>query len=776
LRTRLDDPARAVDRLGEALAIDPGHAEARASLEALLDSPVKMEAIRLLRPVCESEGDYERLIRFSEIQAGEADDPLERSRALREAAEVAEVGLADPQRAFDLLGRAFRHATAAPDLPALIDGLERLAGQVNGYGRIVEIYRETVPEILDGEIQVRCFLRAAELAYAVLGERETAREYYVKVLDMDGENAQAMKALEQIYEESEQWLELFEIYRRQVHNIYDDDARREILFRQARICELNLEDVSGAAQTYEQILESDSQNEAAIEALERLYPRLERWADLMEILDRKVGLRAAGRVDLLHQLGRLASEKLGDEERALEYYRRALDDDPNHGPTLASLESAMGDDTRKARVAEILEPVYKLHGDWAKLAKALDARLELTDDPSERKDLLRQIGMVYEEQLGDLEHAFETFARLFREDPEDHGSLDLLTRLGGLIENWARQAEVFSEVLEDVVADSPATAELAFMLGDLHEKRLADPGKARGAYQRVLAFSPDDPRAFAAVERMLLATEAWADLLELYRDAAEAALDVEQRKRFLYKSAEIHEQAGADLDAAINAYRNVLDIDDRDQRAVSSLDLLYRQAGRFEDLALHIRAQVDQAADPAARNEQRRRLAQVHERQLTDLVSAVDVYEEAILEQGGDPASQTELERLILDETQRRRIAEILEPVYRTADEWKKLVVILKTQVEFLDAPADKVARLREMARLHELRGSNYLLAFGALAQAFETDPQDREVLAELTRLAEQIDNWEELARVLEGQLGEIYDMQLKHEVLHLLGSTYDRR
>jgi tetratricopeptide (TPR) repeat protein len=776
LRTRIGDFARAVERLGEALAIDPTHAEARASLEALLDSPVKMEAIRLLRPVCEAEGDYERLIRFAEIQAGEADDPLERARALKEAAEVAEVGLADPGRAFELLGRAFRHGTADPELPALIDGLERLAGQVDGYPALVGLYREVVPDILDGELQVRCFLRAAELAHGVIGDVDTAREYYVKVLDMDGENRQAMDALERIYEEHEQWLELFEIYRRQVQITFDEAARRAILFRQARVCELNLEDVSGAAQTYEQILEGDALNEQAIEALERIYPRLERWADLMEILDRKVGIRAEGRVDLLHRMGRLAGEHLGDEERALECYRRALDEDPNHGPTLASLEAAMGDDTLKAQVAEILEPVYKLHGDWAKLARALDARLELTDDPADRKDLLRRIGMVYEEQLGDLDHAFDTYARLFGEDPEDGGSLDLLTRLGGVLENWGRQAEVFAGVLEDVVADTPATAGLAFTLGELYEKRLDDAAAARAAYQRVLAFSPDDPRAFAAVERMLLATEAWTDLLELYRDAADAALDTEQRKQFLYKIAGIHEQVGEDLDAAITAYRGVLEIDERDGRATESLDRLYRQAGRLEDLGLHIRAQVDLAPDAERRNEQRRRLARVHEEDLKDLDSAVDVYEEALLEAGGDPGSLAELERLILEETQRRRIAEILEPVYRDADEWKKLVVILKVKVEFLDAPAERVACLREMAELHERRGGNYLLAFGALAQAFEADPREREVLEELVRLAEHIDNWDELARTVEAQLENIYDVDLKHEALHLLGSTYDRR
>ncbi len=776
LGNELDEPERAVDRLGETLRIDSGHSAARASLEALLDGPAKLEVIEILKPICEAEGDYERLLKFAEVRAEESDDPLQRAEVLREAAEVAEVGLEDPQRAFELLGHAFRDAASSPDLPRLVEDLERLSSQVDGFARLVDLYREVAPEILDGDLQVRCYLRAAEVADGILEDHDTAREYYVKVLDMDGENEQAMNALERIYEEGEQWVDLFEIYRRKVQSAYDESARRDILFKQARVCEVNLEDVSGAAQTYEQILEDDPESSSAMEALERLYPRLERWADLMDLLDRRVELEPSGQVEVLHRLGSLAEKKLGDDERALDYFRRALATDPNHGATLKALESAMEDDAKRGRVAEILEPVYKLHGDWAKLAGALDARLELTDDPLERKELLRQIGTVHEEQLGDLEGAFETFARLFHEDVEDRGSWDLLGRLSAVLENWERLAEVYSAALEDVVGDTPETAELAFMLGEIYEHRMDEPVKAKAAYQRVLAFSPDDEKAFSAVERMLQATESWPDLLELYRDAADAALDAEQRKGYIYKIAEIQERANEDLDAAITAYRDVLDIDDRDERAIAELDRLFHQAERFEDLAVHLRSQVDREVEPERRNELRRRLASVFEEQLEDVGSAVDVLEEALMEEGGDRAALHELERLILDEEQRRRIAEILEPIYREEDQWKKLVVILKTQVEVTDIPGDKVSRFKEIAQLHENRGRNYLLAFNSLCKAFETDPSDHELLGEMVRLAEMIENWEGLAGALSESLEEIFDMDFKMEVLHLLGGIYDKQ
>ena len=774
LRAKLGEPERAVAVLGEALEVDKAHRGARTALTALLDGPVKLDAIAILRPLYELEGDYESLLRCAEIEAAELDDPLEKSRVLRAAAEVAEIGLNDAARAFGLMGRAVRTGTASPDLPSLLDGLERLAALTDAQDKLLDLYREVAPELLDGSLQVRCNLRVAEIAESAFGDVAVAREHYVKVLDLDGENATALDALERIYESQKQHFELFDVYRRKVQCASSDADRREILFKQARLCEERLEDISGATQTYEAILESDPENAQAIGALERLYPKADRHADLMDLLERRVEMEPAGRVDILHRLGELAREKLGDEERALEYLARALAADPGHAPTLASLERAMQDEALRGKVAEILEPVYSRRGDWTKLAEALDARLGACDDPGQRKELLHRIGTLFEEQLGDLERAFDTFARLFREDVEDRATWDVLNRLAGVLDCWAKLADVIAKALDDVVGDTPETAKLAFMLGQIYEQRLGRHKDARGAYQRVLAFSPDDSRAFDAVERMLLATEAWPDLLELYRDAADAALDLGQRKVFMFKIAEIRETANSDVDGAIAAYRDIVDLDSTDARAISALDRLYFSAGQFEELTMHLRMQIDGAPSTGARNDLRRRLGRVFEENLEDLTSAVDAYEEALAD--GDDKSLRELERLIMKEDQQQRIAELLEPVYREKDEWKKLVVILNALVGFTETPGEKVARLREIAQLHEGRGRNFNLAFNALALAFAADPADRDTLLELKRLAEGLGNWDDLAAAIEPHVADILDEALKKEVLHLLGHTFDQR
>ncbi|MBN2342252.1 MAG: tetratricopeptide repeat protein [Deltaproteobacteria bacterium] len=776
LEDHLNEPEDAVVQFGMALEIDPRHVDTRLGLERLLETSAKSAAIDLLKPIAEAEGNHVQLVKYLIIQADLADDPQEKSELFARAAEISEVGLDDTNQAFEFYCKAVRHGSANAELNELLDNVERLMDMVGGQKQVATLYAEVAPDVLDGDLQVRCYLQVAELSYRQLDDVSTAREYYLKIMDANAENEEAMNALEEIYRASEEYLELFEIYRQKVQNVFDDDLRKDILFKQAQVCEDKLDDISGAVQTYESILEIDQTNAEAIASLERLYPQEDRWNDLVELLENRRSNEPQNSVELACRLGQLIHDKLGDEDHAFDVFREALTENPEHGQSIALLESYMQDEDQRGRVAELLEPVYSHQGNWEKLAEVLDARLETCDDTIERKELLQRIGTVYEEQLGNLEKAFDTFARLFKEEPEDNASKELLTRLAGVLENWDKLAEVLAEVLDDVVGDTPETAELAFLLGGLYENRLSEPAKAKDAYKRVMAFDPDDARAFDAVERVLLAIQDWEELLLLYRTASEAAVDMDQQKAFLFKMAEIHENALNDKDAAIDIFREVLEIDDQDERTIDALDRLYYQTERFGDLADHFRNQIDLASGTGQRNALRRELAKIQEENIGDLNAAVDLYEEAISEAEGDRGSVSHLERLILNEDLRERIADILEPVYRETDEWKKLVVILQTQEGYLDSPGERVEKLREIAMLHETRGQNYLLAFEALSRAFVADPQDRMAYDDMCRLVEGIENYEDFAAGVAEAVDEVYDLDFKKDLLLRLGATYDLR
>ncbi|MBN2802685.1 MAG: tetratricopeptide repeat protein [Deltaproteobacteria bacterium] len=776
LRKHLNEPEQSVEFYKNALENNPDNDNAKESLEKLLDTVAKVMAVEVLAPIARSEGDHEKQLKFLLIMATDADDHMDKSNYYKEAGELAEMGLDKIDDAFDYYIEAVRFGASSDYLSDLMKNVQRLLDNDEKRKKLVSVYSEIASDILDAEIQVSVLQEVAEISFRDLGDIDTAKDFYLKIMDADAENSKAMNALEEIYQEQKDYLELFEIYRQKVHSIFDDNLKIDVLFKQAAVCENHLDDLSTAVSTFESILEIDTVNKSAIESLERLYPKEDRWADLMELLNRQRDNDPAKRVELSHRMGEVAKEKLGDEDQALMYFKDALDEDIEYKPTIDLLESYMSDEGLRGKAAEILEPVYSNQGNWENLARVLDARIEVCDDSIEKKELLARIGTVYEEQLGDLDKAFETFSRLFKEDHEDESSKELLLRLCNILENWKELSEVLAEILENVVGDTQETSELSFMLGDLYENRLQLPEKAIEYYRRVLSFAPDDPKAFDAVERMLLATKTWTELIALYRDATDAAVDLDKQKEFLFKMADIQEEHLEDIDAAINIYKEVIDLDDRDERSSNALDRIYFQNERFDDLADHFRNQIDMAEGVISRNALRRELAKLYEDQIHDFSSAVDLYEEAMAEPEGDKGSVSQLERLILNEDLRERIADILEPVYRETDEWKKLVVILNTQVSYLNNAGDKVEKLKEVAILHESRGQNILLAFNALAEAFIADPGDRFNYDEMIRLAKAIGNWEDVAAAIEPNIEEIFDIEFKKELLQVLGRIFDEQ
>jgi golgin subfamily B member 1 len=776
LRNQLNEPEESVRAYASALELDPDHSAARTALEVLVETKARVLAIEILTPIAEAEGNYEKQLHFLLIQADSNDDPVEKSELYRRAADIAENGLDRADQAFELIRNALRNGTASSELESILENTERLAQLVDGHRELLSLYREIVSDILDAALQVRCYLKIADTAYRIFEDVSVAREYFLKIMDLETDNERAMSALEEIYQHSGEYLELFEIYRQKIQNTYDDEERIRILFKQARVCEDHLEDFSSAIQSYEGILEIDESRRDAIAALERLYQREERWADLGDLLERRRTNEPDRRVELTQRLGKLVYDELGDVDHALELFSEVFAEDPEYSPTVETLESLMAVEGVRGRVAEILEPVYSQQGSFEKLATVLEAQSEACDDVMDRKILLRRMGTVYEEQLGDLEKAFGTFSRLFKEDPEDASSRDLLVRLTSVMDSWGQLSEVFSQILEDTVGDTSETAEMAFMLGEIFENRLSDPGRAKSAYRRVLAYAPDDARAFEAVERMLRATHSFPDLLALYRDAADAAMEVEKQKEYLFRIAEIHEEHMEDRSAAISVYREVLNLDERDERATNALDQLLFESEQFDELVEHFRNQILMADTAAQRNALRREMAKIQEQNLTDLSAAVDTYEEALSEPGGDSGSLAELERLILNENFQERITHILEPIYRDTDQWKKLVVILKTQVPYLDAPAEQMEKLREIAMLHETRGGNVVLAFRAHAAALAADPLDRISFDDMVRLSEGIGNWEEFAEAIRPVAEEVADPDFQKELLSCLGNLYDQK
>lgn len=156
---------------------------------------------------------------------------------------------------------------------------------------------------------------------------------------------------------------------------------------------------------------------------------------------------------------------------------------------------------------------------------------------------------------------------------------------------------------------------------------LASKRKTREAlakYMEVLHHDPVSPEALAWVDEHLRAKRKFADLRDVYQAASRApGLPSEDRRKYLSKVANICEQQLRDVDGAIQALKRAAQID---PSARDNLRRLLEKGHRWDDLAVLLDQEVDDAPDSEAQIALLKKLASMHEQKRKDPVSAGEAW------------------------------------------------------------------------------------------------------------------------------------------------------
>jgi tetratricopeptide (TPR) repeat protein len=781
-QTQIADLPSALEAYARALALDGAHGASRAALLGLLDDPsVRREAAALLRPLYEKDEEHARLLRVLEIEAEYADVPDAKLAVLAHALRVAEGPLHDAVRAWGYAARGVREGASTSAFPTWHAHAERLTEATADYAALATLLKEVAPEIADGDVQLDVTLRIAGLARTKLADTAGARDYYVKALDLRGDEKRALEALEAIYEETRDAPALLDILKRRAEVAATDDERKVILFKQARLSDETMRDARAAIETYEQIL-SFGLDTTAIAALERLYADAGRWDDLIALHEREITDKAtspARKADLLSALGRIHEKQLANFDEAFLKYEEALAVDAGHGATVAALEALMEERTHSARAAEMLEAVYLARLDWRRVMTTLEARLVVSEDPDERRQLLKRLSKLHEEQGEDYRAALETTAKLLAEDLTDETTWAELERLARVANAEARLAEIFAAELDKVTSDEPATARLSRRTGELFELR-KDVERALHYYRRAHAFAPEErDGSFEAIDRLLRESNRPAERVALYRQSLDWRDGAKERLTTLHTIALLEEAELGDDDKAIDTYRAALDVDETDAHSLESLSRLYARRERWRELGELLRRRAEQSALPDDEAKFRLELGRLLEHKLGDTTGAIDEYQ-ATTELAPAPADSGKqgvlaLEAILARGEHKARLVEILRPIYERADDWKRLVSLNDERLGVTEDRSEKVAVLRETAKLEEQRGGDPGKAFDAVRAAFVLDPDDGDTRGELDRLAEVTKRWDALADAYEQGIAKTEGIG-QRELLASLARVHDRR
>ena len=485
-----------------------------------------------------------------------------------------------------------------------------MRGTTAGFGSIDVLVRallDEFPELDPGRVRAAVERATARVAHAAL---DTEGHRFV-----DHHLARV--------EASEDSVERARILRELATNLEDRrDAERALVVRQAAFTEAAVAD--------------------DIDALLRLAAITQRWTDLP--LDAMARL-----IDPTQDASprRLAELAAAWQQQGLGY--RAAD----------CLERLLAIAPADAAAHEALELFYRTKGEWSPLIDLLSRRAVQVDD-RDRAELYRELGLIYERELGDDAGALDAYREADRLEPDHLDVVDALARLELRAGDSDGAALLSLERLARLVREPARRATVVFRAADV--ARHYDYDKAQALYERARADDPDLVPAIDGLATLLRDRGELAATVALLVDAAARPALAAERSRWLADAADFCVALG-DTGRAKQLYRDARGADPANTRAGLALVELCGDTGdpaELADLAPMLDELCRTTQEPGRLRGYLLQRAQLAV-QLADTAAAQAALTRAVELDPHDPATRRELADLLFDAGDWRRARELIE-------------------------------------------------------------------------------------------------------------------
>lgn len=244
--------------------------------------------------------------------------------------------------------------------------------------------------------------------------------------------------------------------------------------------------------------------EAVVEAPPAdLAPEARGWWFAATALEREAALapNPETRAMRLAAAASIHRDRVGDWPRAEALYRAA--------------RAAGRDD---ADLLRDLSDLVATREDYAELARLLEQRADLLDDPKARAEAYQDAALVARNNLRNDGDAVRLLDLAVRADPADYFSLRLLRDMYLRLQAWSELPVVLLQMA--ALAPTTLAAEYHVERGQVYESRLGDDTRALEAFLDARGADPGYGPAFMALERFYRRTGGWAALAELYESEA----------------------------------------------------------------------------------------------------------------------------------------------------------------------------------------------------------------------------------------------------------------
>ena len=441
------------------------------------------------------------------------------------------------------------------------------------------------------------FVRAAAIAERQVNNRALALSMYRAAWAADPSHVDAFDGLARLLASQQtdpatvpaDVRSRIDLYEQAAVSTADVERRIACLETVAAIYEVELQMHDRAMDVHRRILALDPSRRSALLGVQRTAARCRDYGELVAALVAEACLATDPGLQrtLLLRASAVASESMGDPDRAVEIIGRILAKSPGdlvalraawranyrssrHEEALAQLRQLLKHSRRGApsfavcvEMALLLEDRLHRHADavqawreahrqdpahpvppaeisrllvasgqYRQAAEALQQMAEHATDPASRARLYAQAAEILDDRLEDLEAALAAWQLAHANAPDDEGIFERLVRVlqrrgkpGDLVALFERKL---------AVATGDARPSLLFQMAELLVGE-RDYVRAGALLQEVIASDPDHVAAQRLLEQSLRRTESWKDLALLLRNQAQRAAVPEVRAAALWE-------------------------------------------------------------------------------------------------------------------------------------------------------------------------------------------------------------------------------------------------
>jgi tetratricopeptide (TPR) repeat protein len=735
------DPRKAIELLRRVLEIVPQHGMALRSLARLLraqgDARGAADILAIDRDQRQGPERASREIELARLLC----EPLHEFGEALKACERALAIIPNDSAAVDVIEELLPIAETRARAAALLEGIYATLGRAARQSEVLEVLLATTVERIE---RLNLYIRLADVHERGLSNPVAAFDVIARAVgEFPQELAlwERLQTISALVDRPQAFVEaLSSVLASESSASFSDDLQVDLAERAASVLEERLGDVERARPYLERVLALRPGHERSFQRLRQILTTQESWDELESLYERMISATADGqrRAALLAEIALVAEEITGQRRKAISYYERILDIDPDHELSIRALDG-----------------LYASEEQWRQLAVLLEGQRVRASD-SDRVDIDLRLGTLLFEKLGDASSSLNHLESVVVARPSSTEATRLVERLLGVAEVRARAAAILEivyssrdevsdlvrvlEVRLEFASDTDQRREWVRRIATLRDERLRDDSGAFDAYSRLLPLDPDDAHSRECLLEIARRIGAFGRAVDVLTATAAVASAPLPRADIFMDVARLYESQLGDVSKAESVYRQVLHLAPDDAAialpACRALERIYAASGDQRSLCDVLRMQVRLEGSSDARRVLRGRIGELGEQVLDDPEGAIEAWRDCLEDDPGDSQALAALDRL-----------------YERTGNWRALVDVLRATERLADSATSRQAiLLRIAAILADKIGDvgEAILAYRTIVDDFGADIASLASLAELYSKAE---HWQDLADTLEAEI-----------------------